>query len=63
MARGGAFEQVKAGWEHWRNIPAARSQRIFLVDSDLVDRPSPRLLDGLELLFRLIHPELAEKLP
>ncbi len=63
MARGGAFEQVKAGWERWQNLPAARNHRIFLVDSDLVDRPSPRLLNGLELLFRLIHPELADKLP
>lgn len=63
MARGGAFEQVKASWERWKNLPAVRNHRIFLVDSDLVDRPSPRLLDGLELLFRLIHPELAGELP
>jgi iron complex transport system substrate-binding protein len=63
MDRGGAFEQVKAGWERWENLPAARNHHIFLVDSDLVDRPSPRLLDGLELLFRLIHPELAGELP
>lgn len=58
MARGGAFEQVKAGWERWQTLPAARNHRIFLVDSDIMDRPSPRLLDGLELLLRLIHPEL-----
>jgi iron complex transport system substrate-binding protein len=63
MDRGGAFERVKAGWERWENLPAARNHHIFLVDSDLVDRPSPRLLDGLELLFRLIHPELAGELP
>jgi iron complex transport system substrate-binding protein len=63
MARGGAFEQVKAGWERWETLPAARNQRIFLVDSDIMDRPSPRLLEGLELLFRLIHPELAGGLP
>lgn len=63
MERGGAFEQVKAGWERWPTLPAVRSRRIFLVDSDLVDRPAPRLLDGLELLFRLIHPELAGELP
>ena len=63
MDRGGAFEQVKAGWERWENLPAARNHHIFLVDSNLVDRPSPRLLDGLELLFRLIHPELAGDLP
>jgi iron complex transport system substrate-binding protein len=63
MDRGGAFEQVKAGWERWQTLPAARNHRIFLVDSDLMDRPSPRLLDGLELLFRLIHPELAGERP
>jgi len=63
MDRGGAFEQVKAGWERWETLPAARDHRIFLVDSDQVDRPAPRLFDGLELLFRLIHPELAGELP
>jgi iron complex transport system substrate-binding protein len=59
MDRGGAFEQVKAGWERWETLPAVRNHRIFLIDSDIVDRPSPRLLDGLEKLFGLIHPELA----
>ncbi|MDO9532042.1 MAG: cobalamin-binding protein [Deltaproteobacteria bacterium] len=63
MDRGGAFEQVKAGWERWETLPAARNHRIFLIDSDLVDRPSPRLLDGLEMLFGLIHPELKGDLP
>jgi iron complex transport system substrate-binding protein len=63
MARGGAFERAKAGWERWQSLPAVRHHRIFLVDSDLMDRPSPRLLDGLEMLFRLIHPDLARDLP
>jgi iron complex transport system substrate-binding protein len=60
MARQAVFEQVKAQWRQWPNIPAVRDERIFLVDSDLFDRPSPRLVDGLELLTRLIHPELQE---
>jgi iron complex transport system substrate-binding protein len=63
MDRGGVFEQVKAGWERWETLPAARDHRIFLIDSDIVDRPSPRLLDGLEMLFGLIHPELKGDLP
>jgi iron complex transport system substrate-binding protein len=63
MDRGGAFEQVKAGWERWETLPAVRNHRIFLIDSDLVDRPSPRLLNGLEMLFGLIHPELKVTLP
>jgi iron complex transport system substrate-binding protein len=61
MARGEVFERVKKEWSRWTGIPAVRNQRIFLVDSSLFDRPTPRLLDGLELLVRLIHPELFEE--
>ena len=60
MARQEVFEQVKAEWRRWPNIPAVRNERIYLVDSDLFDRPSPRLVNGLEVLTRLIHPELQE---
>lgn len=58
MARQAVFEQVKAEWRRWPTMPAVRDDRIFLVDSNLFDRPSPRLVDGLELLIKLIHPEL-----
>ncbi len=61
MARQTAFEQVKAEWIRWHDMPAVRDRRIFLVDSDLFDRPTPRLLDGLELLVRLIHPQMHEE--
>ena len=60
MSRQAVFEEVKAEWGRWPHMPAVRDDRIFLVDSDLFDRPSPRLVDGLELLARLIHPELQE---
>jgi iron complex transport system substrate-binding protein len=58
MTRGQAFEPVKAEWNQWDNLPAVRHQRIFIVDSNLFDRPTPRLIEGLEILVRLIHPEL-----
>ncbi|MDM8551988.1 cobalamin-binding protein [Desulfobacterales bacterium HSG2] len=61
MARGEVFERVKAEWQQWAAVPAVRNNRIFLVNSDIFDRGTPRLADGLELLFRLIHPELAEE--
>ena len=60
MARQAIFEQVKAEWRRWPTMPAVRDERIFLVDSNLLDRPTPRLVDGLELLVKLIHPELHE---
>jgi iron complex transport system substrate-binding protein len=58
MAREKAFDQINAKWQQWPNIPAVKNNRIFLVDSDLFDRPTPRLMEGLETLFQLIHPEL-----
>jgi iron complex transport system substrate-binding protein len=58
MARQAAFEKVKREWHRYKQIPAIRDQRIHLVDSDIFDRPSPRLIDALELVAALIHPEL-----
>ncbi len=52
------FQEVKKKWETWPDIPAVKNDRIFLDDSNLFDRPTPRLVNGLELLARLIHPEL-----
>jgi iron complex transport system substrate-binding protein len=56
MARATVFEQVKTQWEQWPDIPAVKNKRIHLVDSDIFDRASPRLVEGLETLARLIHP-------
>ena len=57
MTRGQAFEPVRAEWNQWGSLPAVRNQRVFIVDSNLFDRPTPRLIEGLEILARLIHPE------
>jgi iron complex transport system substrate-binding protein len=57
MAREAVFDQVKAEWQQWQELPAVKNDRIYLVDSNILDRASPRLVEGLELLARLIHPE------
>lgn len=58
MERGGEFEKARQEWLRWRSIRAARDGRVHLIDSDLIDRPSPRIIDGLEVMARLIHPEV-----
>ena len=58
MSRSGAFEKAKADWNRLSDMPAVRQKRIYTVNSDVFDRPSPRLLDALEILTRLLHPEL-----
>ncbi len=48
-----------AFWRHWTMLPAVKNQRFSWVDPDLIDRPGPRLVDGLEVLARFFHPGLA----
>ena len=60
MSRSGAFEKAKADWSRLTHMPAVRQNRIYTVNSDVFDRPSPRLLDALEILTRLLHPGLFE---
>jgi len=58
MAGGHSPQELLAGWRRWPQIPAVQNNRIHVVDANLIDRPTPRLVDGLELFVRIIHPEL-----
>ncbi len=58
MDRGGGFEEARQEWLKWSSIPAVRTNRVHLINSDLTDRPSPRIIDGLEAMARIIHPEI-----
>ncbi|SRR5581483_9550933 len=42
----------------WASIEAVKNGNIFPFDDNLVSRPGPRLVDGLEQLAKLFHPEL-----
>ena len=44
----------------WKNMSAVADNRIFTFDDNLVSRPGPRLVDGLEELAKILHPELFE---
>ena len=58
MARATVFEQVKAQWMQWPAIPAVRNQAVHIAPSNIFDRPTPRLVIGLEQMARYIHPQL-----
>jgi iron complex transport system substrate-binding protein len=49
--------QARPGWEA---LDAVTNNRIFPFDDNLVSRPGPRLVDGLEQLAKLLHPDLFE---
>jgi iron complex transport system substrate-binding protein len=57
----GDYQKILQEWTRWKTIPAVKNGRIHLIDSDLLDRPSPRIIDGLEELARALHPEKFKK--
>ncbi len=42
----------------WESLSAVKNDEIYPFDDNLVSRPGPRMVDGLEQLARLLHPEL-----
>jgi iron complex transport system substrate-binding protein len=45
-------------WKKWPVLPAVKNNRLYTINSDLIDRPSPRIVEGLEQMARMIHPEV-----
>ena len=37
-------------------IKAIKDRRVYLLDETIVSRPTPRLMEGMEMIFRLLYP-------
>lgn len=43
----------------WGDLPAVREGRVYAVDANsYFSRPAPRLVDGIEILGQILHPEV-----
>jgi iron complex transport system substrate-binding protein len=62
MPCGWYVEQARAQTlEHWERVAALGADRVFAVDAaSTFSRPGPRLIDGVELLGHLLHPDLVD---
>ena len=50
---------VLANKPEWQNLRAVQSGRVFLADGNqFFNRPGPRLVESLEILAELLHPDL-----
>jgi hypothetical protein len=45
-------------WPELAGTPAIQRKRVYTISNDLLMRPGPRLIDGLEELARVLHPEV-----
>jgi iron complex transport system substrate-binding protein len=50
-----------AAWRHWPSLDAVRHDRLIVIPPDLLQRPTPRILEGAERLCRALqgNPALA----
>jgi iron complex transport system substrate-binding protein len=47
--------------EHWERVARLGAGRVFAVDAaSTFSRPGPRLVDGVELLGHILHPDLVD---
>lgn len=47
--------------ERFQSITAIKNGRVYVIDQDILNRPSPRLVTGLALLTKAIWPDLTEE--
>ncbi|MCH7540902.1 MAG: cobalamin-binding protein [Proteobacteria bacterium] len=58
MARTRAEMPALTGRPDWRELRAVRAGRVFLTDGNqYFNRPGPRLVESLEILAEILHPE------
>jgi iron complex transport system substrate-binding protein len=57
---GGITPELVAARAGWESLAAVQNNQVYPFDDNLVSRPGPRLVDGLEQLAKLLHPELFE---
>jgi iron complex transport system substrate-binding protein len=50
-------EHEQQTWKRWTGLSAVQRHRLHVVSSDALNRPGPRVVEGLEQLAQVIHPE------
>lgn len=56
-AADGLSDSEQQQWSRWTTLSAVKQGRFHRVPSDLLNRPGPRIVQGLEALARILHPE------
>jgi iron complex transport system substrate-binding protein len=61
MATDREFKKVKRYWEQFPGIPAVKNKQIYPMNTDLIGRASPRIVDAIEQVAKILHPEITIK--
>ncbi len=58
----GRFEGISQAeqnqWRRWTSLEAVKRNHLVQIESDLLNRPGPRVIEGLEALIAILHPDV-----
>jgi len=52
------FTAVKKYWRKFEQIPAVKNSNIYPIDANLINRASPRIIEAIEIMALIFHPEI-----
>ena len=60
----GRFEGISQAeqdqWRRWTSLEAVKRNQLVQINSDVLNRPGPRVIEGLEALVTILHPDVIE---
>ena len=63
----GRFEGIPQAeqdqWRRWTSLEAVKRNQLVQIDSDLLNRPGPRVFEALEALVTILHPDAIPSAP
>jgi iron complex transport system substrate-binding protein len=48
-------ESIRSWEKRWGDISAIRNKRVYSIETDIISRPGPRIVDGMEEIFKFIY--------
>lgn len=58
MVNDRTFEAVYKFWRSFGEVPAVKHHKIYPIDANLINRASPRIVDAVEIMSLMFHPEI-----
>ncbi len=56
----GIPEAEQHRWRRWTTLSAVQREQFYQIEADLLNRPGPRIVQGLEALVRILHPDVLD---
>ena len=57
----GIPEAEQQRWRKWSSLSAVAHNRLHQVKAELVNRPGPRVIEGIEALAKALHPGMVSR--